>query len=308
VNAIVPDGGYIIYGDETLYYEEDSVNECKKITLPAGRYRIEVMGGRGGGNKDFGGRVLTPVKEFYTFSIDADTQIYLFRGGDGLVSQPSATPRGSGSSGVDSFAIIDGNIIRSNGGHGMHTGAGPSWGFTESIGGTGGANEIIKNIYGKDMNFGREGLTGTQITAISSPYYAILSGGGGGGAPDGKGAPGAYNVNTSQFEFCKAEGSNCSARSTAAVPATDTGGGNGGDVYVTYKDWSVVAHGGKGGKNVYYPCGGINAVSYGAGGSGALCKGGYLNDTEPVCYDGTDGGSGSSNSSDTSFIKIYKYK
>ena len=308
VNAIVPDGGYILYGGETLYYEEDSINECKEITLPAGRYRIEVMGGRGGGDHNVAGRLLTPFKEFYTFSIDTDTQIYLFRGGDGLVTQPSAqeSPPGSGSSGVDSFAIIDGNIIRSNGGHGMHIRK--KWTFTESMGGTGGANENTKNYAGEDMNYGRPGFTGTQISAISSPYYYILSAGGGGGAPDGTASTRSFNVNTSQFEFCSAEGSNCSARSTAGVPATDTGGGNGGDVYVTYKDWSVVAHGGQGGKNVYYPCGGINAVSYGAGGSGAVCKGGYLNDTEPVCYDGTDGGSGSSNSSNTSYIKIYKYK
>ena len=308
VNAIVPDGGYILYGDETLYYEEDSINECKEITLPAGRYRIEVMGGRGGGDKDFVLRVLTPFKEFYTFSIDTDTQIYLFRGGDGLVTQPTARgiPTASGSSGVDSFAIIDGNIIRSNGGHGMHI---RNWDFTESIGGTGGANEIIKNYYGEDMNYGRLGLRGNYGSAATSNKYNIISsGGGGGGAPDGTTYTRIINVNTSQFEFCSAEGSNCSARSTAGVPATGTGGGNGGDVYVTYKDWSVVAHGGQGGKNIYYPCGGINAVSYGAGGSGAVCKGGYLNDTEPVCYDGTDGGSGSSNSSDTSYIKIYKYK
>lgn len=304
VNAIVPDGGYILYGDETLYYEEDSINECKEITLPAGRYRIEVMGGRGGGDDDFIGRVLTPFKEFYTFSIDTDTQIYLFRGGDGLVTQPTASGihMGSGSSGVDSFAIIDGNIIRSIGGHGMYIRN--NWTFTESMGGTGGANEITKNHYGEDMNFGRHGL-GWNYGFI---YNVISAGGGGGGAPDGTASKLEYNANTSQFEFCSAEGSNCSASSTAGGPATDTGGGNGGDVYVTYKDWSVVAHGGKGGKNVYYPCGGINAVSYGAGGSGAVCKGGYLNDTEPVCYDGTDGGSGSSNSSDTSYIKIYKYK
>jgi hypothetical protein len=311
VNAIVPDGGYIIYGDETLYYEEDSVNECKEITLPAGHYRIEIMGGRGGGDIDLVGRVLTPVKEFYTFSIDADTQIYLFRGGDGTITQPSAReiPPSAGSSGVDSFAIIDGNIIRSNGGHGMHGNKLNGWQFAESVGGTGGANEHIKNHYGEDMNYGRNGLSGNKnIASTSSRFYYIISGGGGGGAPDGTAGIRNVNVNTSQFEFCAAEGSNCSARSTAGFPATDTGGGNGGDIYVTYKDWSVVAHGGKGGKNVYYPCGGINAVSYGAGGSGALCKGGYLNDTEPVCYDGTDGGSGSSNSSDTSYIKIYKYK
>lgn len=309
VNAIVPDGGYIIYGDETLYYEEDSINECKEITLPAGRYRIEVMGGRGGGDTDLTKRVLTPSKEFYTFSIDADTQIYLFRGGDGVVKQPSARgiPPGSGSSGVDSFAIIDGKIIRSNGGHGMYGNKLNGWYFTESVGGTGGANEYIKNHYGEDMNFGRNGIHGNKGTATS--YYKIISfAGGGGGAPDGTAGTKNFDINTSQFEFCEAEGSNCSARSTAGGPATDTGGGNGGDVYVTYKDWSVAAHGGKGGKNVYYPCGGINAVSYGGGGSGAGCKGGYLNDTEPVCYDGTDGGSGSSNSSDTSYIKIYKYK
>jgi hypothetical protein len=206
---------------------------------------------------------------------------------------------------VDSFAIIDGNIIRSNGGHGMYIRN--AWSYTESLGGTGGANEIIKNHYGEDMNTGRNGISG-YYGSYATKNNVILSSDGGGGAPDGTSLARNFNVNTSKFEFCKAEGSNCSARSTAGVPATDTGGGNGGDVYVTYKDWSVVAHGGKGGKNVYYPCGGINAVSYGAGGSGALCKGGYLNDTEPVCYDGTDGGSGSSNSSDTSFIKIYKYK
>mgnify|MGYP000352207747 CR=1 FL=1 len=61
----VPDGACIMGRAEELVYEASSINVCDTITLPAGCYRVELMGGMGGSRSDclveMGQRITTPV-------------------------------------------------------------------------------------------------------------------------------------------------------------------------------------------------------------------------------------------------------
>jgi hypothetical protein len=134
-------------------------------------------------------------------------------------------------------------------------------------------------------------------------YSYLFCGGGGGGAPNGLGGGAA---------------SNTKMKATAGTNGTDGpdgGGGNGGDAENLMGDSQTknTARGGFGGKNFTYKCAGHTAVSYGGGGGGATCalKDPSLCAGQGVwcysdCANGGDGASGSTDESDTSYVKIYK--
>lgn len=85
----------IATGNTELYYEETDINTCKEITLPAGCWRVELSGGFGqglcGSDDDI---YQTGATETYTLRLNTETQIYVFRGGDG--SAPAAYVAGTG--------------------------------------------------------------------------------------------------------------------------------------------------------------------------------------------------------------------
>lgn len=306
----IPDGGYIIRDSEKLYYEESDINTCKTLTLQPGNYRIEIKGGKGGGYRAFG-TLYTYQGEIKTYSFKADTEttIQIFRGGDGTAICTPGRVSSAGSSGVDSLLIINNTILRALGGHGVPCRSNTfiaeiqkTWPFTQSIAGGGGAIENIYNYYNEDLNRGMWPLA-------THNYNGVVSGGGGGGAPDGtpKGSP--ASIDPSKFERCMADGANCIGRATLGTAATKDQGGNGGNAYVSYYDQSLTAIGGKGGKTISWPCGNTHAYSYGGGGSGGVCGGGFMpgGPSNLSCTDGDDGGSGSTGTSETSYIRIFAY-
>jgi hypothetical protein len=129
---------------------------------------------------------------------------------------------------------------------------------------------------------------------------ATICGGGGGGAPNGLGG---------------AAVSATKLKATAGTNATSDGGGNGGDAENLRGDSQTknTARGGFGGKNFTYKCAGHTATSYGGGGGGATCALAVTSNCENLgswcysdCADGGNGASGSTDKSDTSYVKIYK--
>lgn len=99
----------IATGNTELYYEETDINTCKEITLPAGCWRVELSGGFGqglcGSDDDI---YQTGATETYTLRLNMETQIYVFRGGDGNApaAYVSGAGIGGGASGVDSFVVV----------------------------------------------------------------------------------------------------------------------------------------------------------------------------------------------------------
>jgi len=130
-----------------------------------------------------------------------------------------------------------------------------------------------------------------------NPTYYWNLGGGGGGAPSGTGG--------TTWQYNK----NCPSDTvvSAGTDATNAGGGDGGGVTdAYYKPGDTTpknAAGGRGGANVTFQCGGQTITIYGGGGGGA-CISGYYG--AGVAVPGGDGGSGSTNTSTNSFIRIYK--
>ncbi len=306
----IPDGGYIIRNTEKLYYEETDINTCKTLTLPPGNYRIEIKGGKGGGNAAFGtGYTYQGEIKNHSFKADTETTIQIFRGGDGTaICTPGRIPS-AGSSGVDSLLLINDTTVRAIGGHGVPctnrtyiTEIQKNWIFTQSIGGGGGAIENIYNYYNEDLNRG-------MPTLVTHNYDGMVAGGGGGGAPDGTPKGSSASINPSKFERCMSDGANCIGHATIGTAATKDQGGNGGDAYASYYNQSLTAVGGQGGKTTTWPCGTTHAYSYGGGGSGAICGGGFMpgGPSNLSCTDGDDGGSGSTGTSDTSYIRIFAY-
>lgn len=311
--ANVPAGGFVMGGDEELFYEETSINKCQTISLPSGKYRIELKGGKGAG-KDIGGASFEGTVVNYDFSTDIDTSVSLFRGGDGAGLCVSNGVTGGGSSGVDTLFVVGDTIVRANGGNGAAYGcsgynAGKVIGrnsYTEGLPGGGGLNTTLRGYYNTPVINARSGACMAGIAVIA---------GGGGGAPYGTNTmKSACAYKTSTVEVCSVDGANCSAGATPGTNATADAGGSGGSAYLTFEDISLSASGGAGGATVGWSCSGAMAYSYGGGGGPALCTGGFLIDSakhngftrDLVCIPGMPGGSGSVGTSSTSYIRIFK--
>lgn len=283
-------------GTETLVYEQTAINTCETVTLDAGLYRAELRGGSGGlPSKCEGASAMLGFINTSVFKLDVSTTISVFRGGDGNNSGPADRHQtvGGGASGVDSLIVLPTRTIRATGGAGS-----ACWGWAGLQGFPKGS--VNRNGYdcggGGGVSDMANGLDG-YVT-----YGAVA--GGGGGAPSGTGGAAVKNT-------------------TAGANATSTGGGNGGDATNPNGDskTSNVGHGGAGGANVAFQCGGQTIVSYGGGGGGGMCAlysekmctaygGTYGDETGVMCYsdcaDGGDGGSGSTGTSTDSYVKIYR--
>ena len=312
--ATVPAGGYVMAGDEELIYEEDSINVCRTLTLESGQYRIEIKGGKGAGvdigtNKTFEGEVVN-----YDFVADGETVVHLFRGGDGRGDCNGNGVTGGGASGVDSLFVGPNGYAIAHGGNGAPYGcrgynAGKVIGrnaYTEGLPGGGGYNSEIRGYYNTPLVNSRAGSCMSGI--------AVIAGGGGGAIAGRCASTSSCTYKTATIAECQADGANCSAGASAGTAATAERGGNGGSAYVTFQDISLSADGGRGGATVSWSCGGQMAYSYGGGGGAALCTGGFLIDSakhngftrDLICIPGQDGSSGSTNSSTTSYIRIFK--
>ena len=282
----------IATGNTELYYEETDINTCKEITLPAGCWRVELSGGFGqglcGSDDDI---YQTGATETYTLRLNTETQIYVFRGGDG--NAPAAyvagTGIGGGASGVDSFIVVKNQIKSAAGGGGELCQSGNPTYSTEFD-----SNNLQCNLrpgYGgggsPDRAGGQSGHNNTDSAC------KIFYGAGGGGAPSGKSGSQA-TLNDARFV------------ATAPTAASVARGGNGAGIKFTDTDGTTIAAtGGRGGETQSWTCGGHTVYSYGGGGGGATCW--VMNENSSVtCNSGTDGGSGSTGTSDTSYVKIYR--
>ena len=312
--ATVPTNGFVMSGDEELFYEEQSINSCQTITLEAGRYRVELKGGKGGGvdigtSATYEGEIIN-----YEFDIKENTPVYLFRGGDGTGICSGSGVSGGGSSGVDSLLVVNDTAVVAHGGNGAAYGcrgynAGKAIGrnaYTEGLPGGGGFSTTRLGYYNKPLVDARPGSCMAGI--------AVIAGGGGGAIKGTCPMSSSCAYKTSNIEECQEENANCSAGATPGTSGTQDKGGDGGTAYLTYKDISMSAVGGIGGATVKWSCGGHFAYSYGGGGGGAVCTGGFLINSELhngfkrdlICIPGMPGGSGSTNESTTSHIRIFK--
>ena len=300
----IPSGSCIMGGTETLVFEADTFNTCQEISLKPGCYRVEMMGGLGGKNaecKDWAEQMITdPLSGMFT--LDSETTVYAFRGGDGMPGTVNKSGSyygtfGGGASGADSVLVVGDRVFRARGGVGQLCVAN----YTNGLVGLNNPSWANSRAYASGSPGGWTGgvILHMGKVCISMPTWGssivYTCGGGGGGAPS---APGA----TTGF------GSSCMGGvANNGADGTSSGGGNGGDVTdALYRNDGgdtnpKSAAGGRGGANVTWTCGGQTIVSYGGGGGGA-CVNGVAGQTA----DGGDGGSGSTNTSTNSFIRIYK--
>lgn len=300
---VMPLDGGIFDGTEHLVYEENTINTCQAFELPAGIYRAELRGGSGGKpyRCNSGTGTIRSPGEYVSsvFKLNNATTLYALRGGDGNNS-PTVTIHqipGGGASGVDSILVVGNRTIRANGGPGakcMNFNAQSYYDGSFALhsgrcapGGGGNYSDTFINTGGNGYLRGSGGCAG------AGGGSNVYGGGGGGNA-----------ISSSTLMSLG-----------AGTPGTATGGGNGGNA-TNLLGTSMTknnAVGGTGGKNVTYSCGGQTAVSYGGGGGGATCAlrsestcerlGAWC---ESDCADGGAGASGSTGTSETSFIKIYK--
>lgn len=266
-------------GTQYLYYESDSVNSCDTISLPPGCYSVQVRGGRGGAGGGNGGAGMDAVTQTYSFTITQQTDAVVFRGGDGNAgavntSGNAASGGGGGASGVASMFAINGAVVMSDGGAGGRGAGGiDANGDAHDCGAGGGGNA-------GDMS---NALGGYADSGLGNGFF--LCGAGGGGAPSGSGGDGA---------------SSGTYRADAGGDGTGTGGGDGGAAHRMLSERS----GGDGGATLSFSCGGQMLYSYGGGGGGGVQA------SSNVPYrdvNGGAGGTGSTEASDTSFVRIYKF-
>ncbi len=282
---LITQGECVATGTETLFYEEQSINTCKQITLEPGCYRIEIRGGDGGTNETIKPPLVSGETKTYTLNLINPTQIHLFRGGDGATAPANEFNSCQRSNnGVTSFIVTPNKIFDAPGGpasthsHSTYTtptGLAIDWKCLQHI-----------NSNNGFASYTEHDPVHNTLT-VQAPY--------GGNAPDGT-AGIAYNAHFSEnFKY-----------TGGAKSATSTHGGNGGNMqYITPDGTITSGTGGAGGETISYTCGGHTVYSYGSGGVGAMCY--YAeNSNEYGCLNGGDGASGSTNTSDTSFIKIYK--
>ena len=303
----IPSGSCIMGGTETLVFEADTFNTCQDVTLKPGCYRVEMMGGLGGKNeicKDWAEQMITePLSGMFT--LDSETTVYAFRGGDGMPGTVNKSGNyygsfGGGASGADSVLVVDDRVFRARGANGQscYRSDGSTYQVCQNI-----INTATAVSFGTGGGYVETHTPRNQRVCVLNgdygsayKYYWNL-GGGGGGAPSGTGGT-TWQCNR-----------DCPSDTVvdAGADATTAGGGDGGDVTnAYYKPGDTTpksATGGRGGANVTWTCGGQTIVSYGGGGGGA-CISGYYG--SGVAIPGGDGGSGSTNTSTNSFIRIYK--
>ena len=300
----IPAGSCIIGGTETLVYEASTFNTCQEIRLKPGCYRVEMMGGLGGKNeecKDWAEQMITsPLSGMFT--LDTETTVYAFRGGDGMPGTVNKSGSyygtfGGGASGADSIVVVGDRVFRARGANGQSCRGMFGWGLC--------INSESSSLYqgmGRGAGFVESGgISNNQRFCVNTELIGYTAfrirqvGGGGGGAPSGTGGT-RWQYNT-----------NCPADTVidAGADATTAGGGNGGDITNAYYNPDDTtpksATGGRGGANVTWQCGGQTIVSYGGGGGGAC-----VNGVAVQTADGGDGGSGSTGTSNTSYLRIYK--
>ncbi len=296
---LISEGGCVATGVKELFYEETSFNTCKTLDLPAGCYRIEMQGGFGGGKCNVGDDAEQMGDTIgYNLRLQQPMTISLFRGGDGNSSALSAGRGvGGGASGLASFAVLsDGTVIEASGGSGEQC-AGIPAGYSISsanascslIGTYGGSGSVDSSVSHSRGGAGQAWCSsGTTVQEIIT--YKAPSGGG-----SKSGAAGAYGTLMDSFV----------SYTTAPGSGSMSGGGSGGGIQITYNGATRIGTGGAGGATVSYTCGNHTVYSYGGGGGGGACYRVTTNDAVG-CFDGMDGASGSTNTSTTSYIKIYK--
>ena len=298
----IPAGSCIIGGTETLVYEASTFNTCQEIRLKPGCYRVEMMGGLGGLYPD----CLNAAQQMITnplsgmFTLDTETTVYAFRGGDGMPGTVNKLGSyygsfGGGASGADSILVVGDRVFRARGG------AGGTCMFIEGryvsfnidmpafmSHGIGGFADF------SDVSWSRP-VCVSSYTSLYNTYRNGFGGGGGGGAPNGTGG-----TTFAMTDLCPTD-----AVVNVGASGTSLGGGNGGDVTnALYRPGDTTvrsAIGGHGGANVTFQCGGHTIIMYGGGGGG-----GTINGSLRVLFNGGDGGSGSTGTSNTSYLRIYK--
>lgn len=278
--AIKVSDGKNIYsiGMKKLVHEITSINSCENIVLTPGCYYVEVRGGRGGDGGNNYGNGVDAITQTYSFSITADTNITVFRGGDGNsgdfgTNDGISTGGSGGASGVPSLFTMNDIVVKSEGGAGgIGASAIDANGVAQNCGGGGGGNA-------NDLS---NGLNGYADSSLNNSFF--ICGGGGGGAPSGRGGQ---------------EASSGLYRGAAGENGSLSNAGKGGDAHRLLSEHT----GGNGGETISFSCGGQLLYSYGGGGSGAI----EAKAMNSINMDGYRGASGSTGSSSTSFVRIFKF-
>ncbi len=279
-NRVYSAGGF------ELFYEETSFNNCKSVQLPKGFYCVDVLGGRGGdGGSNSGSGVASNDVKHECFEVTETTNVSVFRGGDGNNGDDSEergkvrSGGGGGASGVPSLFAMGNTILVSNGGAGGNGGSGYDYnGNNKNCGAGGGGN----------ISGGGNGTNGMVNASMNNNFF--VCGGGGGGAVSGSGGTSATGTALLILKYTADAGGN----------ATANAAGGGGNAHRTTSEKS----GGSGGNNVSYSCGVTSLVSYGGGGGGAVCA----RSSSYTDLDGAAGGSGSTGTSSTSYVRIYRFE
>ena len=281
-DAVKVSDGENVYsiGTQTLVHEVSGINSCETVSLAPGCYYVEVRGGRGGDGGNNVGSGAEAVVQSYSFTINGPTDVYVFRGGDGNAGTVNVDGNvisggGGGASGVPSMVAFGDNVVISDGGSGGRGGRGVANNSEVYECGSGGGGGVGADSNGLDA-----------VAHYTWDYNFLMCGAGGGGAPNGAG------------------GGEASALSGgygggASMAATHDAGGAGGNA------WRIVGStdGGAGGATVSFSCGGHTLYSYGGGGGGAV----QAKFTLAQNLDGGAGGSGSTGTSASSFVRIYKF-
>lgn len=298
---LISEGGCVATGVKELFYEEQSINTCKTLTLPAGCYSVEMRGGFGGGAcnaSDDAGQMGQVAR--YSIRIQEPVEISLFRGGDGNdAAIDKGRGVGGGASGVDSFIIFNDEVVSAAGGAGEKcVGTQNAYGVSSTnshcavVGAVGGAGSV-DNLEGISSapTPGAQSWCSTGGTSVQE-IITYRAPAGGGSVSGINGAQGT--VKDSFVSFISTQGAGTSA-----------GGGDGGGVRMEYNGNTYVANGGIGGATVSYSCSGHTVYSYGGGGGGGICYR-VTTDDRVGCFDGGDGASGSKSESSTSYIRVYR--
>lgn len=299
----IPDGMCLLNnnGEELVYEVPDTeINDCNEIELQPGCYRAELRGGIGLQNEyciSIAEQDFTPTISAI-FSINKPTTVYVLRGGDGNPGGVNTTRHltgsfGGGASGVDSILVVGDRVWRSSGGAGKTCAA-----SKDHMNGTTGTTTVP---VGNGIGGGSTSKPINQFRLYLLYKEKIFGiGGGGGASPNGAGGTDWQYHST----FIKTD-----EYVNAGTNGTDERGGDGGNIYVCNNPSCtsmVSATGGVGGKTIEYKCGGQAAKSYGGGGGGGT----FNQSINPSAYtqtvNGGDGGSGSTDHSDTSFVRIYR--
>lgn len=281
-DAVKVSDGENVYsiGAQTLVYESNSFDTCETVTLTPGCYFVQVRGGRGGDGGNNAGSGGDAEIQTHSFTITQQTDVFVFRGGDGNaggvnISGNITTGGGGGASGVPSMVAFGDNVVISDGGSGGRGGRGVANNSEVYECGSGGGGGVGADSNGLDA-----------VAHYTWDYNFLMCGAGGGGAPNGAG------------------GGEASALSGgygggASMAATHDAGGAGGNA------WRIVGStdGGAGGATVSFSCGGHTLYSYGGGGGGAV----QAKFTLAQNLDGGAGGSGTTGTSASSFVRIYKF-